>query len=174
MWKYCDSISFFFFSLFFYPPHKYHISFFFPFFPPLFFSSTRTLTPFLFFLLSSFLSYHFLQTPERSFLFFFFFFFLSPFSLSTSSVTATHFLLMPLLINKCLQELIRPLRETLQLPLQTSIIHPPDPRKMGTNSIWKILLYSDFIFFCFAFWGILICKGLIFFFFFLSWFGNLL
>ena len=35
---------------------------------------------------------------------------------------------------------------------------------MGTNSIWKILLYSDV--FCFAFWGILICKGLIFFFFF--------
>ena len=88
---YCENIMilfplffFSFFSLFFYPPHTYRISFsFFPFFsPPHMYPYT-----FLFLLLSSFVTYHFLQTPERSSSpssFFFFFFFFFPFSLSTS------------------------------------------------------------------------------------------
>ena len=91
---------------------------FFPFFPSFFLLHTCTTFPsfslffplflspshmylysflFFFFLLSSFFPNHFLQTPEHStelsfFLFLFVFsFFLSPLSLSTSSVTPTHF-----------------------------------------------------------------------------------
>ena len=72
---------------------------FFPFFPSIYHLHTCTLTLFFsfFFLLSSFFPNHFLQTPEHSielsfFLFLFVFsFFLSPFSLSTSSITPTHF-----------------------------------------------------------------------------------
>uniref|UniRef100_A0A7N2KU39 non-specific serine/threonine protein kinase n=1 Tax=Quercus lobata TaxID=97700 RepID=A0A7N2KU39_QUELO len=56
--------------------------------------------------------------------------------------SVTHFLLMPLLINKCLQELIRPLGETFQLLLQTSIIHPPEDG-------YKLHLKDFAIFLCF-------------------------
>ena len=53
-----------FFPLFFNPPHTYCISFFFHF--PFFYPPHTYPYTFLFLLLSAFVTYHFLQTPERS------------------------------------------------------------------------------------------------------------
>ena len=173
LWKYCYTISFFlFFPLFFYPSHTYRI--FFPFFfssthVPLHFSFFTS-----FYFLSLSLPPN-SRTFQLSLSLLFFFFSLSTSSATPIQFFTLIYLILFFFskfnrlqtgwfrsgrldqsranaeqtrsdqIEKCLQELICPLGETLQLLLQTSIIHPPqDGYKLHLKDF--AIFWSFFVF----------------------------
>ena len=164
-------------------------SYFFPFFFPFFFSPPHTYPyTFIFLLLSTFYPYHFLQTPERSSspfslslslslslrqqqpMQFFTLIFLILFFFSKFNHLQTGWFRLGRLDQSRANGIISDwevLARTHSSSWRDSSTSSPNLHNPSTAR-WVQTSFERFCyilkFFCFAFWGILICKGLIFFF----------
>ena len=174
MWKNCDNISLFFFP-FFFPlfflsstRHFFLLLFFFLFFFPLNFSSTHVLFSFLILLSSFFLFLPCHSSKHQNILLhhlFFFFFFLSPFSLTLRLLVLGG-------IDRDWESKSESESESESESSGFDWEGFADLIEPRARCCWRIRLRFCpvilsfcyiLMFFCFAFWGILICKGLIFF-----------